>query len=125
MVSAAACLIGAINHPSILAQVPAPGAQTAFRFEVASIRPHKNTPPVDSARLNLLVAVAQASHNGIFILRGVPLTVLIRLAYNVKDFQVIGLPGWASVEGYEISAKASSPVPFEQMRPMLQALLAE
>jgi uncharacterized protein (TIGR03435 family) len=58
-------------------------------------------------------------------MRGVPLSVLTRLAYNVKDFQVIGLPGWASVEGYDISAKASGPASFEQMRPMLQALLAE
>jgi uncharacterized protein (TIGR03435 family) len=71
------------------------------------------------------MGVAQTSHNGIFNMRGVPLSVLTRLAYNVEDFQIIGLPAWASVEGYDISAKASAPVSVEEMRPMLQALLAE
>src|SRR5689334_17876602 len=47
-----------------------------------------------------------------------------RWAYNVLDYQVNG-PGWIDTERYDITGKASGPVPPEQLRLMMQTLLAE
>jgi uncharacterized protein (TIGR03435 family) len=54
---------------------------------------------------------------------------LIMAAYNVKDFQVSGIPDWArrGESYYDITAKTEgegTPT-WEQVRPMLQALLAD
>jgi len=60
-----------------------------------------------------------------------PATLLIRAAYDVRDFQIAGAPDWVNSDAYQIEAKvaeaksASAP-PFGLMlRPSLQALLAD
>ena len=50
---------------------------------------------------------------------------LIELAYNVKDFQISGGPGWMGSDLYSIMAKPESPAKPDQLMPMLQSLLAE
>jgi uncharacterized protein (TIGR03435 family) len=53
---------------------------------------------------------------------------LIMDAYNVKDYQIIGLPDWCIRGGdvYDIEAKTASDSPtVDQVRLMLRALLAE
>jgi len=57
-------------------------------------------------------------------MRNVSLKSAIRWAYHVMDYQVSG-PDWLGFERYDIAARAAGPVPEEQMRTMLQALLAE
>jgi uncharacterized protein (TIGR03435 family) len=94
-------------------------------FEVASVRPNENMRQLNTVELNLLEAVGKGSSHGRFRMVGVPVTVLIELAYNLKDFQVVGSPSWANSDGYDISAKAEGDATFEQMRPMLQSLLAD
>ena len=42
---------------------------------------------------------------GIFRAAGVTLKMLIMFAYNIKAFQVSGLPGWAGIDLWEIEAK--------------------
>jgi bla regulator protein blaR1 len=54
-----------------------------------------------------------------------PLRMLITFAYNVKDFQLSGGPGWANSETYDITAKAAGNATPEQLRAMLQTLLRE
>ena len=54
-----------------------------------------------------------------------PVHLLIELAYNAKDFQIVGAPSWANSEGYDVTAKAEGNATFETMRPMLQSLLAD
>jgi uncharacterized protein (TIGR03435 family) len=54
-----------------------------------------------------------------------PVSVLIQIAYNVKDFQLDGGPSWVRSDRYEVDARADGPSTFEQMRPMLQSLLAD
>jgi bla regulator protein blaR1 len=62
---------------------------------------------------------------GSFKAENVWLRFLIQMAWNVKDFQVLGGPGWAASDRFDINAKAGSGANFEQMRPMLQALLED
>jgi len=94
-------------------------------FEVASIKPHKDMRPLTTIDLTFLERVGQSSSNGRFNMAGVPLSVLIELAYNVKENQVVGWPSWANSDGYDIAAKAEGDATFDQMRPMLRSLLAE
>jgi uncharacterized protein (TIGR03435 family) len=51
--------------------------------------------------------------------------MLIMFAYDVKDFQVSGGPGWADSEAYDIVAKAEGNATRAQLRLMLQALLKD
>ncbi len=55
----------------------------------------------------------------------VRLIVLVIQAYNVADWQISGLPEWAQSDGFEIDAKTENPTSYEQIRLMLQALLAD
>src|SRR6185503_16449909 len=54
-----------------------------------------------------------------------PVHVLIQAAYNVSSFQVAGGPSWVAVDRYEIHATATANATPDQMRGMLQSLLAD
>jgi len=56
--------------------------------------------------------------------RKATLLFCIQIAYDVQDYQVSG-PTWLSSEQYDIEAKTDTPVGQEQLRLMLQTLLAE
>jgi len=90
--------------------VPVPRAG----FDVASITP--NTSGARPARLG-------APSPGRFHAENVWLRFLIQLAWNVKDFQVLGGPGWAASDRYDISATTGGNATFDEMKPMIQALL--
>jgi uncharacterized protein (TIGR03435 family) len=94
----------------------AAGAQTAF--DVASVRASQGGRGEGSRRENI-----QASP-GSLNMRNVSLKSAIRWAYHVMDYQISG-PDWLGFERYDIAAKAAGPVPEDQLRLMLQALLAE
>jgi uncharacterized protein (TIGR03435 family) len=57
-------------------------------------------------------------------MRNVTLRSCIQWAYSVRDFQIEG-PAVLTSNRYDITAKAPKPIPTEQLRLMLQALLAE
>jgi uncharacterized protein (TIGR03435 family) len=61
---------------------------------------------------------------GSLTMRNVPLTNAIGWAYGVLDFQVSG-PGWLNEQRYDIVAKATGRAPDDQLKLMLQTLLAE
>jgi uncharacterized protein (TIGR03435 family) len=50
---------------------------------------------------------------------------LVRFAYGIMDFQVIGGPEWAREDLFEINARAGGPATSEQMQPMVQSLLED
>src|SRR5918996_1645005 len=111
----------------VVAQDPAPTASTP-RFEVASIKLNtRTTVPLNVAFLR--AAGAGNAKNGRFWMLGeigaAPLSVLIQLAYNVNDLQLDGGPSWVRSDRYEVDARAEGTATFEQMRPMLQSLLAD
>jgi len=104
------------------AQAPAPPASSPS-FEVATIKP------------------ADPSSQGQFVRRqpggrmstsNMPLRELVRFAYAVQDFQLDGVPAWASNERYDINAKAEGDLPpmppgseSDPMILMFRSLLAE
>ncbi len=83
-------------------------------FEVASIKPQVGK------------AVYGPDSPDRFTHPDATLVALIRFAYNVQDFQVIGGPGWVTSSRFDVSAKAAAPPPSQdQMRLMVRRLLIE
>jgi uncharacterized protein (TIGR03435 family) len=55
----------------------------------------------------------------------VPLTVLIRSVYRLKNYQLIGAPAWADNEKWDIDAKSEGKTTGKQRNEMLGNLLAD
>jgi uncharacterized protein (TIGR03435 family) len=91
----------------------------AQSFEVASIKP---SPPSSPDRP---ISGVQTPGGGRLNTLSTSLRLLIIFAYDVKDFQISGGPGWANSESYDIVAKADGNATRPQLRLMLQALLKD
>jgi uncharacterized protein (TIGR03435 family) len=89
-------------------------------FEVASVRVSQvgKAGGEGSRRENIQVSP------GTVTMRNVSLKSGIRWAYHVMDYQVTG-PDWLGSERFDIVGKSAGPVAEDQLRVMLQALLAE
>ena len=113
---------GSLTAPS-QAVVPA-----ALAFESASIKsadPRRGpSPPELAMEASFLKGGMSRSQDGRFNAES-PVHVLVQAAYNVSSFQVAGGPAWVSVDRYEIHATAAGSTTTDQMRGMLQSLLAE
>jgi uncharacterized protein (TIGR03435 family) len=97
----------------VLAQEPA-----HLQFEVASIKPNHSG--------DMRVGIAMEP-GGRFVATNVPVKMLILMAYQLKDNQLSGLPGWADGDRFDITAKpeSGSGIKQDDERAMIQALLAE
>lgn len=101
-------------------------ATVAQTFEVASIK-------LNTARRGPLTSFETAVYDlpmavmpgGRFRLTAVPTRRLIQLAYGVREFQISGEPSWVNDERYDVDAKAEGTTSSDQIRVMLQALLAD
>jgi len=91
----------------------------AQSFEAASIKPSQPASP------DRQITGVQAPGGGRLNTFSTSLRMLILYAYDVKDFQVSGGPGWASSETYDIVAKGDGNATRPQLRLMLQALLKD
>ncbi|HEX7795044.1 MAG TPA: M56 family metallopeptidase [Vicinamibacterales bacterium] len=113
--------IGVVNAPRVQAQ--ADTSRSGERFEVASIKPNDGQ---DVKRVALLM-----QPGGRLQATNVPLSMLVRFAYAIQEFQIIGLPDWKDSERFDLNAKAESdlrPGPLGTVGPlqkMMQALLAD
>jgi uncharacterized protein (TIGR03435 family) len=87
------------------------------KFEVISIRPNNSgstASDLGPPKGNRFTAT------NVYVKR------LIRLAYNVQDFQIAEGPGWIESDRFDIAATAEgNAITSGQFRPMLQALLAD
>jgi uncharacterized protein (TIGR03435 family) len=120
----AVSVFGYASPPSGLAQSQSGSAAqqkattAPLSFEVASIKPSQSTPGI--------VMIGISTSGGRFTATGVTLRMLITRAYDIRDYQISGLPGWASSDRYDINAKAENPkATSAQIKLMLQSLLAE
>jgi bla regulator protein blaR1 len=95
------------------------GAQS---FEVASI---KRSPPPTIGEGQPPTGFQIPRGSGRLNTMRTTLRMLITFAYNVKDYQLSGGPGWANSETYDITAKAAENATPDQIRAMLQTLLRE
>lgn len=50
---------------------------------------------------------------------------LILFAYNIRDFELIGGPGWMRTDLFEVNARAATDVSLDEKRLMVQSLLAD
>lgn len=93
------------------AKPPAP-----TEFEVASLRPSRSGATEINGRF---------LPGGQLEITNMPVKEMIKLAYNVRNDGLAGVPKWADSDRYDLSAKAGSIVPPEILRVMFQNLLAE
>jgi uncharacterized protein (TIGR03435 family) len=103
---AAACLV-VVNGQT-------PGKPPAF--EVASIR--ENVSASDNASV-------RAQPGGRVSVSNNSLRNIIRNAYNVQNYQIIGGPDWINTARWDINAKAPDDAPPQQLLLMLRTLLAD
>jgi uncharacterized protein (TIGR03435 family) len=113
-------VIMAVTSAAVFAGGVLPQAENPpLAFEVASIKPNipdgsgqmrMGTQPLPGGRLN----VTNAS-----------LKMLIRFAYNIDDAQISGGPSWLDSDRYDIVAKGEGNATTDQLRQMLQSLLAD
>jgi uncharacterized protein (TIGR03435 family) len=106
-----ALIIGAAD-----AQIEIPSPHPGF--DVVSIK--QNTSGVTGVRVGPIMI-------GRFNATNITVNHLIQLAYNVPKFEVLGLPSWTESATFDITAKAEGmdDAKYEQMRPLLQSLLAD
>ena len=100
-----------------LASAQSPAVAPSPTFEVASIKPSE---PGGRSQI-------QMAPGGRFVAKNVNVKFLIQQAYGVRDFQITGGPGWIGSERFDVTAKAESGdnMTPDQLKPMLQALLAD
>jgi uncharacterized protein (TIGR03435 family) len=68
----------------------------------------------------------QMPPNGRYTATNVALRMLLRQAFDVQDFQIVGGPNWLSSDRFDIVAKPpEGMIGPEQIRPMVRALLAD
>jgi uncharacterized protein (TIGR03435 family) len=92
-------------------------------FEVASVKPNSRNDG----------QIMVGSQGGRYTAIGVSLGVLIRSAYQVQEFQIIGGPGWLDSDRFDVVAKepdgagasVGGSIAPARLQPMLRALLSE
>ncbi len=112
----------ALASQFILACVTAIGQSEMRRpaFEVASVKP---TPPERQNQLRMDYCGA----GGRFVVGGTPVFWSLKYAFGLKDYQIVGAPGWITAfdSAYDIEGKPSRPVDNAVCRLMLQSLFAD
>jgi uncharacterized protein (TIGR03435 family) len=98
--------------------VATPLSQWTISFEVASIRQNRSGSPNTNIRL---------LDGGRFEVVNATLKTLIRNAYDILGFQLVGGPSWLDTEYYDIEAKTQDPgeLTKENLPKLLQSLLAD
>ena len=85
-------------------------------FEVASVRPDVSGSHPRSI---------QYSAGGRFTASNIPLRALIEEAYGIRAFQLSGGSDWVNSDQFSVTAKAEGNASKDQVRAMLQTLLAD
>jgi uncharacterized protein (TIGR03435 family) len=91
--------------------------QSKPAFEVASVKRNAAGPRAGGG--------SGFRPGGLFNATNVPLAGLIRLAYNVLDFQIIGGPEWVREDRFDITARSSEDTTRDEGLLMLQTLLKD
>jgi len=102
---------------AVAAQVSSFATQVSS-FEVGSVKPVN--PPAGPHVVSLII------NHGRLNIEAAELRQIIGLAYAVQRIRVLGGPGWADSDQFDIAAKAeSADATRDEIRSMLQTLLAE
>ena len=106
IVAVTALAVSAVTGPRV-------GAQSKRTFEVASVRPNHS----GDARLSF------GGPPGRYEIVNAPLRTIVRVAYQVQDYQIVEAPGWIAAERFDILATTAAVMPAERAE-MLRNLLA-
>ena len=93
--------IMALAVVALEAQTPKPAASDQPRFDVASLKANKANDGI----------VFSQSQKGRYVISGLTLAALIRSAYQVQEFQIIGGPDWMNADRFNICLLYTSPSP--------------
>ena len=107
-------LIPCLAQPSFAQDRPV--ARDTASFDVASVRPHRSAD-------DLMFALQ--FHDGGRVTATGTLRMLIRTAYRLQEFQVVGLRGWIDDERFDVEGRAGRDATPDEMRVMLRGLLRE
>jgi uncharacterized protein (TIGR03435 family) len=112
----------AVLAASVVAAVASVAAQAPKSFEVASVKPSAPNP---GDPLNSIPRMVPA--NGRLTVANMPLRLLIRIAYEVQDFQISGGPPDLMTARFDITAKSEDGVTptTKDTLAMLRSLLVE
>jgi bla regulator protein blaR1 len=131
----AVALTGAVWAPLLPAQRPTADWQTAaggkMVFEVASVTRNTTASSPDDVGSNFPLGPGDVyvSNGGRFGARNLPLIAYLDFAYKVSDnqeqFLLPQLPEWVSTTRFDIQATAQGNPTKDQMRLMMQSLLAD
>lgn len=102
----------AIAIPPIGAQAPSPARPV---FEAASVKLHRSGERTQNTILP----------GGRYSATNVPLRMMIRSAYGLQDFQLVGGPAWLATDGYDVNAKAAMEATPAQLFAMVRSLLED
>jgi uncharacterized protein (TIGR03435 family) len=108
---AATTILASASLYATLAQTKAPLA-----FEVASIKPNA----ANDNRVSM-----QRAPGGRVMATGISLRMLMRNAYRIQDFQIVGGPDWMSSDRWDVQAKSEENATQAQVDEMMQTLLAD
>ncbi len=101
----------------LVSAIPA-GSQTLPSFEAAEVKPNK------SGEVRLAIDMQPG---GRLVMHNVPMKIMIMFAYHARPDAVTGAAGlgWIESERYDVVAKASPDTKPDDLRRMVQTLLAE
>jgi uncharacterized protein (TIGR03435 family) len=120
MVSVAISLDEPLGWAQTQTSAAAQHAQASKSFEVASIKPSA------PAANGMFMVRIETSPGGRWTASGITVSMLIQQAFDVREYQISGAPGWLTTERYDIVAKAETPdLDRETLKVLLQSLLAE
>jgi len=108
----------AVVTPIFAQSVPRPPAGGALRFEVASIK--RNT-----GNAQQMIVLQRFLPGGGFEGINVTLGSVIRLAYGLQDFQMVGGPKWVDTDRFDIQVRGPQGATESEAPRRLQSLLAE
>ena len=100
---AAAVLFVAAAASDVLTQAPA--APAGPTFDVASVKRHVT--PAGAGPVEQFNSTVRQSPDGGLTMLNVPAGTLVARAYSAAPVDMVGLPGWAMSERYDLIATAS------------------
>jgi uncharacterized protein (TIGR03435 family) len=114
-----AAIAWCIAATSVHTQAPPP-----VTFEVASVKP---SDPKATGPMPFAIPMVRPQGRGGLTASNMPLRLLVRMAYGVQDFQIVGGPSWQTSNKFDITAKAAEGTTqaTPDLLPMLKALLAD
>jgi uncharacterized protein (TIGR03435 family) len=121
-VLATVAFVLAATGVALLAQAPPSQAPAAAQgFEVASVKPSNPNPTGPLGATPMILPAL-----GRLTAQNVTFRMLVMTAYNRQPFQIVGGPPWWNSNKFDITAKAEDgSATLDQMRTMLQGLLAD